>query len=202
LPVRVLLDECLPRRLKRVLGGHDAKTAPEMGWASKRNGELLALAVGQFEVFLTADRNLSYQQDASSFDIAIVVLVAPSKDAPPASAVSSPAHLYLRGRDFVLRDLSPSDLQALGIDVRRPEYSTAEEQLAFIGYGEQNREGGLEFRFSGEKLRAFYGRCHLWGRCDFELSWPSRDRFRLPISEEHLSSVLDPAVSVRDYSAH
>jgi hypothetical protein len=49
-----------------------------MGWASKRNGELLALAMGQFEVFLTADRNLSFQQDLSSFDIAVVVLVAPS----------------------------------------------------------------------------------------------------------------------------
>jgi hypothetical protein len=124
------------------------------------------------------------------------------EDAPPGSAVRSPAHLYLRGRDFVLRDLSPSDLQALGIDVRRPEYATTEEQVAFIGYGEQNREGGLEFRFSGEKLRAFYGRCHLSRRCDFELSWPSRDRFRLPMSEEHLSSVLDPAMSVRDYSGH
>ena len=76
--MRVLLDECLPRRLKRELVGHDAKTAPEMGWASKRNGELLALATGQFDVFLTADRNLSYQQDVSSFDIAIVVLVARS----------------------------------------------------------------------------------------------------------------------------
>jgi hypothetical protein len=49
-----------------------------MGWASTRNGELLALAVGQFDVFLTADRNVSYQQDLSSFDIAIVVLVARS----------------------------------------------------------------------------------------------------------------------------
>jgi hypothetical protein len=50
-----------------------------MGWASKRNGELLALAVDQqFEVFLTADRNLSYQQDLSSFDIAVVVLGARS----------------------------------------------------------------------------------------------------------------------------
>jgi hypothetical protein len=55
--VRVLLDECLPRRLKRELVGHDTRTGPEMGWASKRNGELLALAVGQLEVFLTADRN-------------------------------------------------------------------------------------------------------------------------------------------------
>ena len=47
-------------------------------WASKRNGELIALAVGQFEIFLTADRNLSHQQDLSAFDIAIVVLVARS----------------------------------------------------------------------------------------------------------------------------
>jgi len=76
--VRVLLDECLPRRLKHELARHEARTAPEMGWASKRNGELLALAVGQFDVFLTADRNLSYQQDLSSFDIAVVVLVARS----------------------------------------------------------------------------------------------------------------------------
>jgi len=45
--VRVLLDECLPRRLKRELVGHDAKTVPEMGWASKRNGELLALAAAR-----------------------------------------------------------------------------------------------------------------------------------------------------------
>ena len=56
--MRVLLDECLPRRLKRELVGQDARTAPEMGWASKRNGELLALAAAAFDVFLTADRNL------------------------------------------------------------------------------------------------------------------------------------------------
>jgi hypothetical protein len=49
-----------------------------MSWASKRNGELLALAIGHFDLFLTADRNLSYQQDLSGFDIGIVVLVARS----------------------------------------------------------------------------------------------------------------------------
>ena len=59
--MRVLLDECLPRRLKRELVGHDARTAPEMGWASKRNGELLALAAGQWacsdfvDIFREAD---------------------------------------------------------------------------------------------------------------------------------------------------
>jgi hypothetical protein len=76
--VRVLLDECLPRRLKRELTGHEVRTAPEMGWASKSNGELLALAAGSFDVFLTVDRNLSYQQDISAVDIAVVVLVARS----------------------------------------------------------------------------------------------------------------------------
>ena len=49
-----------------------------MGWASKRNGELLALAAKEFDVFLTVDRNLSYQQDVSALGIAVVVLVARS----------------------------------------------------------------------------------------------------------------------------
>lgn len=76
--MRVLLDEYLPRRLKRELVGHDARTAPEMGWASKTNGELLALAAADFDVFLTSDRNLSYQQNVSAFDVAVIVLVARS----------------------------------------------------------------------------------------------------------------------------
>ena len=75
--MRVLLDECLPRKLKRDLAGHDARTVPEMGWASKENGDLLGLAAVQFDVFLTVDRNLSYQQDLGRFNIAIVVLVSP-----------------------------------------------------------------------------------------------------------------------------
>ena len=77
--MRVLLDECLPRRLKREFAGHDSTTVPEMGWASKRNGELLELATAhKFDIFLTVDRNLSHHQDVSRFDIAVVVLVARS----------------------------------------------------------------------------------------------------------------------------
>lgn len=74
--MRVLLDKCLPRPLKRDLIGHDVRTVPEMGWASKENSELLSLAAGQFGVFLTVDRNLSYQQDIGRFNIAVVVLAA------------------------------------------------------------------------------------------------------------------------------
>jgi hypothetical protein len=76
--VRVLLDECLPRRLKRDLVGHDVSTAPEMGWASKTNGELLALAATTFDVFLISDRSLSHQLNVAKFDIAVLVLVAGS----------------------------------------------------------------------------------------------------------------------------
>jgi len=49
-----------------------------MGWASKKNGELLALAAADFDVFLTSDRNLSHQQNVSVFDIAVIVLIATS----------------------------------------------------------------------------------------------------------------------------
>lgn len=65
--MRVLLDECLPRRLKRELVGHDARTAPEMGWASKRNGDLLRAAVARgFEAFVTVDRKLQHQQNLAA----------------------------------------------------------------------------------------------------------------------------------------
>ena len=93
--MRLLLDECLRRKLKSDLAGHETRTVPEMGWASKENGELLELATGQFDVFLTADRNLTYQQDVGRFNIAVVVLVA-------------------RGNRLVdLRPLVPQVLQAL-----------------------------------------------------------------------------------------
>ncbi|MBW4493355.1 MAG: DUF5615 family PIN-like protein [Oscillatoria princeps RMCB-10] len=76
--MKVLLDECLPRKLKRELVGHTAITVPEQGWAGKKNGELLQLAESKFDVFLTADRNLSAQQNLIDVRMAVVVLVAPN----------------------------------------------------------------------------------------------------------------------------
>jgi len=76
LPKRVLLDECLPRHLKRSLEGHNARTVPEAGWAGKDNGELLALAAAEFDVFVTVDRNLSFQQSPRDLRVAVIVLVA------------------------------------------------------------------------------------------------------------------------------
>ena len=76
--MRVLLDECIDRRFAKDIIGHDVKTVAEMGWTSKRNGELLALAEQAFDVFITVDRNLSFQQNLPGFGIAVIVLRAPS----------------------------------------------------------------------------------------------------------------------------
>ena len=77
--MKVLFDECLDWRLARDIVGHEVKTAREMGWTAIENGELLALAIQSgFEVFLTVDRNLSFQQNLATLAIAVVVLQAPT----------------------------------------------------------------------------------------------------------------------------
>lgn len=77
--MRVLLDEQLPRQLAPNLSAHDVRTVQQEGWAGLTNGELLARAAqAGFEVFLTGDQNLEYQQDLARSRLEIIVLVAPS----------------------------------------------------------------------------------------------------------------------------
>jgi hypothetical protein len=77
--MRILLDECVPRPLGRALTGHDVRTIRDSGWAGKKNGELLALMTANgFEVLLTVDRSLRYQQNLTAARIAVVILVASS----------------------------------------------------------------------------------------------------------------------------
>ena len=76
--MKVLLDECVDWRLSRDIVGHEVKTAHQMGWSTIRNGELLRLAAQDFEVFVTVDRNLSFQQNLPAFDMAVIVLRATS----------------------------------------------------------------------------------------------------------------------------
>src|SRR5438876_12367830 len=76
--MRVLLDECLPRRLGHELIGHDVRTVPEAGWAGKKNGELLILARAQVDVMLTIDRGIPYQQDIARSGLPIIALAARS----------------------------------------------------------------------------------------------------------------------------
>jgi len=75
--VKVILDESVPRTLAGLLEGHEVTTVPLRGWRSKENGELLGLASDEFDVFVTADQNLRYQQNLSGFDLGVVVLAAP-----------------------------------------------------------------------------------------------------------------------------
>jgi hypothetical protein len=76
--VKLLLDECIDRRFSRDLVRHEVKTVPQMGWAGIKNGELLTLAEKEFDVFITVDRNLSFQQNLPRFNIAVLVLHATS----------------------------------------------------------------------------------------------------------------------------
>ena len=72
--MRVFIDECVDWRLSRDLVGHDVKTAQQMGWTAIKNGELLALVSGHFDVFLTVDQNLAFQQNIGRIAIAVIVL--------------------------------------------------------------------------------------------------------------------------------
>jgi hypothetical protein len=74
--VRILLDECVDWRLSRDLVGHDVRSARQMGWNTIKNGELLSRAATAFDVFVTVDRNLSFQQNLPNYPIAVVVLCA------------------------------------------------------------------------------------------------------------------------------
>jgi hypothetical protein len=76
--VRVLLDESVPRPLARLLEGHEVETVGDFGWQGMRNGELLARASSDFDVFVTVDRNLPHQQDLARYAVAVVILEAPT----------------------------------------------------------------------------------------------------------------------------
>jgi predicted nuclease of predicted toxin-antitoxin system len=78
--MKVLVDECAPRALKQALASHgyECLTVQEAGWSGKVNGELLDLAESEFDVLITLDTNLSYQQNLAGRKIALVILRARS----------------------------------------------------------------------------------------------------------------------------
>ncbi len=72
--MKILLDECVDWRLAREIVDHDVSTVHQLGWSGIVNGELLRRAEKEFDVLLTVDRNLSFQQSLLEFDIAVVVM--------------------------------------------------------------------------------------------------------------------------------
>jgi predicted nuclease of predicted toxin-antitoxin system len=72
--VKILLDECVLLPLREILDGHTCHTAQHMGWRNIRNGELLDLAEGEFDLFITADQGVRYQQNLTGRRIRILEL--------------------------------------------------------------------------------------------------------------------------------
>jgi predicted nuclease of predicted toxin-antitoxin system len=81
--MRILFDECMPKRLKRSFPHHQIRTVAEMGWSGKKNGALLQLMTQNgFEVLLTVDKNLRHQQNLQAAGVAVVIMVAGSISVP------------------------------------------------------------------------------------------------------------------------
>jgi predicted nuclease of predicted toxin-antitoxin system len=93
--MRILLDESLPRQLASELSGHTTQTVQRRGWSGLKNGILLRTASSEFDVLLTGDKNLEFQQNPASLPIAVIVLLA------------------VNNRIETLRPLIPAVLEAL-----------------------------------------------------------------------------------------
>jgi predicted nuclease of predicted toxin-antitoxin system len=76
--MRVLLDHCLDWRLSRSIPGHTVKAVGKLGWSRLKDGVLLAKAQVGFDVLVTSDKNLAYQQNLTRFRLAVVILDVPS----------------------------------------------------------------------------------------------------------------------------
>ena len=73
--MKLLIDENLPKRLKQDFSGYDMYTVSDKDWNGKKNGELLDLMIGDgFDVMLTFDKNLQYQQNFKKYPITVLVL--------------------------------------------------------------------------------------------------------------------------------
>lgn len=83
--MKIIIDECVPSIVKRGLPEHEIVSVQDMGWAGIKNGELLKLVTAQFDVFITSDKNLRYQQNLTALAISIILL--PSNQVPVIKAL-------------------------------------------------------------------------------------------------------------------
>jgi hypothetical protein len=104
--MKLILDECIDRRLTKEFIGYEIKTVPQMGWAGTKNGKLLALIEKEFDVFITVDRNLSFQQNLSQFNISVVVLQ-PTFSMSKYTQNIFPSRLFCQKKNFI-KHLKPN----------------------------------------------------------------------------------------------
>ena len=105
--MRLLLDESVPRRLRRSLPTHAVRTVIEMGWEGIKNGDLLVRAAVEFDALVTVDKNLQYQQNLDALPIAVIVLYARSNELPYLIPL-------VPKLEDVLADLQPRSLVRIG----------------------------------------------------------------------------------------
>jgi hypothetical protein len=107
--VRILLDECVPWPLAKLLSGHECSSPVRLGWGGIKNGELLSLAEGSFDLFITSDQNLRYQQNLSGRIISILELS------------TNDWHSIQESADHItatIQSVSPGDFIRLIVEVR------------------------------------------------------------------------------------
>jgi len=108
--MRLLIDECLPRKVKFLFaeGGHECETVRDAGFGGKENGELLALADQSFEVLITIDKNIRYQQNVTRRNIAILVI-------RPASTDLDDIRPHVADALAALKSIKPGQIVEVGI---------------------------------------------------------------------------------------
>ncbi len=109
--MNILLDECVPRPLRKLLANHTCRNAQEMGWKSVKNGELLTLAEAQFDLFITSDQGLAYQENLRGRRIAILELSTnTSTDRSRGSAITRrPSRKYRAPNSVASKSLSEAN---------------------------------------------------------------------------------------------
>ena len=115
--MRILLDEDLPRRLGTLLAGHECSTVPRSGWAGTKNGGLLALAAAKFDVLMTMDQNLEFQQNLATLPIAVWVVKAPSNRMvhlvqPVPAILKELNHLRPKATEYIAQSRCPTAIEA------------------------------------------------------------------------------------------
>jgi predicted nuclease of predicted toxin-antitoxin system len=105
--MRILLDESLPRKLALELTGHETQTVQRRGWSGLKNGTLLRTASQEFQVLLTGDQNLEFQQNPAALPISVIVLVAVN------NRIETLRHL-VPGVLEVLQNIRPGQLVRVG----------------------------------------------------------------------------------------
>lgn len=105
--MRVLLDTCVPRPLRKLLPGHEVSTAQEMGWDALENGDLIRAAEERFDVLITADQHMKFQQNLTGGNLSVVVL--------PTNHLPTLLRLTTRVQR-ALRDIRPGSFVEIPLD--------------------------------------------------------------------------------------